>query len=485
MKDSNNAIEVIDVKKAFKVYYDRGITLKDKVLSRGRSKYELREVLKGISFEVRKGEAIGLIGKNGCGKSTTLKLLTKIIYPNSGKVELSGRVSSLLELGAGFHPDMSGLENIYMNAAVFGLNRKEIDKRVKDIIKFSELEEFIDNPVRTYSSGMYMRLAFSVAINVDADVLLIDEILAVGDISFQKKCFEKLKEIKRGGTTIVIVSHSLDQIEKICDRSIWIEEGLIKETGKPREIHEHYLQKMEQERLQRFQEEYYADMTETTEESAQAIQQQETLPEENVVSNDEVSQVETELMVDDEVPQVETELVVDDEVSQEEAEPSIAEQMAPLKINFLKSGKIVHGGNKKVQFTEMYIIDTQRQEKVFFETGEDVIVYLAYKSKKPDLKGTIFLLLNRDDGVYCYGTNTFIEKQVVMELKNEGCLKITLEKMPLLPGKYYVTVGIHDEQAVNYEFIEDVATIQMFSNKGEQGIVRIQTEWSIESDNEE
>lgn len=255
MKESNNAIEVDNVRKHFKVYYDRGITLKDRFLSRGRSKYERREVLKGITFQVKKGEAIGLIGKNGCGKSTTLKLLTRIIYPNQGTVDLSGRVSSLLELGAGFHPDMSGRENIYMNAAVFGLTKKEIHRRVEDIVKFSELEEYMNNPVRTYSSGMYMRLAFSVAINVDADILLIDEILAVGDISFQKKCFEKLLEIKENGTTIVIVSHSLDQIEKICDRTIWIENGVIREMGKPCEVHQHYLNDMEQERLQRLAEE--------------------------------------------------------------------------------------------------------------------------------------------------------------------------------------------------------------------------------------
>ena len=204
MENKDNAIEVRNVKKHFKVYYDRGVTLKDKMLSNGRSRYEKRQILDGISFDVKKGEAVGLIGRNGCGKSTTLKLLSKIIYPNEGTVELSGRVSSLLELGAGFHPDMSGRENIYMNAAVFGLTRKEIDKRVEDIIRFSELEEYIDNPIRTYSSGMYMRLAFSVAINVDADILLIDEILAVGDISYQKKCFEKLKEIKMNGNNIYV-----------------------------------------------------------------------------------------------------------------------------------------------------------------------------------------------------------------------------------------------------------------------------------------
>ena len=488
MRDVNNAIEVADVRKGFKVYYDRGITLKDKALSRGRSKYELREVLKGISFDVKKGEAIGLIGKNGCGKSTTLKLLTKIIYPNSGTVELSGRVSSLLELGAGFHPDMSGMENIYMNAAVFGLNRKEIDKRVKDIIKFSELEEFIDNPVRTYSSGMYMRLAFSVAINVDADILLIDEILAVGDISFQKKCFEKLKEIKMRGTTIVIVSHSLDQIEKRCDRSIWIEEGLIKEVGKPREIHEHYLQKMEQERLERFQEEYYADMEQTiendTEEVGEKSEEKEKQLEENT---SEISDLEKELPEEnvgvdmDEVSQESVEMIcAEDEKTLEEVIPPIAAQMELLKMNFLKSSKIVHGGNNKVQFTEMYITNAQGQEKVFFETGEDVTVYLKYDSTEVGLRGTLCLLLYRDDGLYCYGTNTFIEKREVMELREEGTLKVVLERLALLPGKYYFTIAIHDEEAVEYEHLDNVAIIQMFSTKGEQGVVRIDTKWYLE-----
>ena len=159
--------------------------------------------------------------------------MTKIIYPDSGSIEMCGRVSSLLELGAGFHPDMSGRENIYTNAAIFGLTKKEIDERLEDIIEFSELQQFIDNPVRTYSSGMYMRLAFSVAINVNADILLIDEILAVGDANFQAKCFNKLREIKANGTTIIIVSHALGQIEEICDKSIWIKDGQIEQEGDP------------------------------------------------------------------------------------------------------------------------------------------------------------------------------------------------------------------------------------------------------------
>lgn len=194
------------------------------------------------------GEAVGLIGKNGCGKSTILKLLSRILRPNEGTITVNGRVSSLIELGAGFHMDMTGRENIYINAAIFGLKKKEINARLDDIIRFSELGEYIDNPVRTYSSGMYMRLAFSVAINVDADILLVDEILAVGDVNFRKKCFDKLKEIKASGTTIVIVSHSMEQLYEICDRLIWIDNGLIRMEGDTRQTAGAYLDEMKNER---------------------------------------------------------------------------------------------------------------------------------------------------------------------------------------------------------------------------------------------
>jgi len=261
--NSENAIEVKNVKKRFKVYLDKGNSMKEKILFRSRNRYEDRWVLKGVSFDVKKGEAIGLIGKNGCGKSTTLKMLTRIMYPTEGTIELTGRVSSLIELGAGFHPDMSGRENIFTNASIFGLNHAEIERRLDDIIKFSELEEFIDNPVRTYSSGMYMRLAFAVAINVDADILLIDEILAVGDVSFQAKCFEKLKDIKRKGTTIVIVSHVTQQIKNICDRAIWIDEGVIREEGMPGVVTEHYLETMEERRMERVEEEFQKELNDS------------------------------------------------------------------------------------------------------------------------------------------------------------------------------------------------------------------------------
>ena len=237
---SDNVIEVKNVWKKFKIYHDKPHTLKDKVLFWNRNKYEVRWVLEDISFEVKKGESIGIIGKNGSGKSTLLKLLTKIIYPNKGSINMKGRVAGLLELGAGFHPDLSGRDNIYINASIFGLSKKEIDKAFQTIVDFAELQDFIDNPVRTYSSGMYMRLAFAVAINIHADILLIDEILAVGDISFQEKCLNKLKEIKKSGVSIVIVSHSLEQIERFCDKSIWIHSGQIAALGKCEVVHKKY-----------------------------------------------------------------------------------------------------------------------------------------------------------------------------------------------------------------------------------------------------
>ena len=218
---NEHAIIIDDLDKSFKLYYDKANTLKERIIFRKRNRHEIKEILSDVSLKIKPGETVALIGVNGSGKSTLLKLMTKIIYPNKGKITINGKLTSLLELGAGFHPDFSGRENIYFNASIFGLTRTEIDNRLNKIIEFSELGEFIDNPVRTYSSGMYMRLAFSVAINVDAEILLIDEILAVGDQHFQEKCYSKLKELKKEGKTIVIVTHDMEAVKNLCDRAIW------------------------------------------------------------------------------------------------------------------------------------------------------------------------------------------------------------------------------------------------------------------------
>lgn len=247
MEDSSNAIEVRNLYKRFKIQYDKPMTLKERLVGLfKKNSMEYHDVLKNINIDIKKGETVALIGTNGSGKSTLLKLMTKILYPNQGTLEVNGKLTSLLELGAGFHPDFTGRENIYFNAAIFGLNKNEIEDRIEDIIEFSELREFIDNPVRTYSSGMYMRLAFSIAINVDAEILLIDEILAVGDQHFQDKCFNKLKELRDSNKTIVIVSHSLGTVKDLCTRAIWLYNGEFRLDGDPAYVIYEYLKQQKE-----------------------------------------------------------------------------------------------------------------------------------------------------------------------------------------------------------------------------------------------
>ncbi len=241
MENNDYVIEINNLNKDFIIYGDKANTLKEKVIRFKNNKKDIFHVLKNINLKIKKGETVALIGVNGSGKSTLLKLITKIIYPNSGEIKVKGKLTSLLELGAGFHPDFSGRENIYFNASIFGLTRKQIDKRINKIIAFSELGDFIDSPVRTYSSGMYMRLAFSVAINVDADILLIDEILAVGDKKFQDKCLNKMLELKQQGKTMVFVSHSTESVRFLCDRAVWLSNGKIKLDGETNTVLNEYL----------------------------------------------------------------------------------------------------------------------------------------------------------------------------------------------------------------------------------------------------
>ena len=425
MVASENAIIVSDVKKKFKIYYDKSTSLKERLLFKERNRHEDRWVLKGVSFNVKKGEAIGIIGKNGCGKSTLLKLLTKIIYPNGGSIQVNGRVSSLIELGAGFHPDMSGRENIYTNASIFGLTRKEISMRLDKIIKFSELEDFIDNPIRTYSSGMYMRLAFSVAINVDADVLLIDEILAVGDVNFQTKCFEKLKEIKAKGTTIIIVSHSLGQIEQICDRTIWIEDGFIKEVGVPKFVHEHYLNTMEEKRLQKIEKEFF---------------QTKALSSEN--------------------------LIIDQK--QESLHPDW-------------SPNAIRSGNRKIEFTKVVLLNLHRQPAIIFKTGEPLIVHMEYQCDSPGIEGNFGVGINRDDGVYCYGTNTIIEYDSMISTKRNGIVEMVITQNTLLPAKYILDVAIHTKDEIPIDKIHHILEFLVKSGKKDFGVCRLENIWNVDS----
>jgi ABC-2 type transport system ATP-binding protein len=229
----SNAVEIDDVSKTFKLYHERGTSLKERLVKAGRSRYDELKALQGISFDVAEGETIGILGRNGSGKSTLLKCICGVLQPSSGEIRVQGKLAGLLELGAGFQPELSGRDNIYLNGSMLGLTRREIDAVFDDIVGFAELESFIDNQVKFYSSGMYVRLGFAVAVNVDPDILVIDEVLAVGDEKFQRKCIARIKEFQEMGRTIIFVSHSADQVRSICDRAVVLQTGEMIGMGTP------------------------------------------------------------------------------------------------------------------------------------------------------------------------------------------------------------------------------------------------------------
>lgn len=393
-----NSIEVCNVGKTFKVYSDKGSMLKERVIFANRNRHENREILSDISFSIPRGQAVGFIGKNGCGKSTMLKMLSRILKPNKGKISIKGRVSSLIELGAGFHPDLSGRENIYINATIFGLNKEEIDARMDDIIAFSELDEFIDNPVRTYSSGMYMRLAFSVAINVNAEVLLIDEILAVGDVSFQKKCFQRLKDIKEEGVTIAIVSHSMEQLYSICDRLIWIEQGVVREDGEPRLVGMHYLDSMEDERIMH------------------------------------LANQSRELFAD-------------------ERRKSI------LKLTDKVHPDARRDGTQKVYFTSVAVEDENGQECLSFNTGDKFVLNIRYETEHEGIRVNFNMDLVKDNWQYCYGSCFAKAGDELPVLHREGAVQFIIDQLLLLPGKYYLDIGINGENGELYDNVRNIMQI--------------------------
>ena len=237
---SDWAVRVNDVSKRFRLYHERNQTLKSAILRGKTSKHEDFWALKDISFDVIEGHTHGLIGSNGSGKSTLLKCLAKIYWPTSGSIEYRGRMASLLEVGSGFHLELSGRENIYLNGSILGMSKKEIDSKFDEIVDFSGVERFLDQPVKNYSSGMYVRLGFSIAINVDPDILVVDEVLSVGDEEFQRKSFQKFLEFKKRGKTVILVTHTMPVVKDICDTVTWINNGQMMHTGPAADVVKKY-----------------------------------------------------------------------------------------------------------------------------------------------------------------------------------------------------------------------------------------------------
>jgi ABC-2 type transport system ATP-binding protein len=235
------AISIEGVSKYFRLYHEKNQYLKSTLLTGRRARYDQYWALRDITFDIEKGSTFGIIGPNGSGKSTLLKCLAGILPLDKGHISIDGRVAALLELGAGFHPDLSGIENIYLNGSILGMSRKEMQNSIDEIIEFADLGEFIDTPVKNYSSGMVVRLGFSVAINVNPEILLIDEVLAVGDAAFQRKCLEKIEDFRTGGKTVVIVSHGVSDIANLCDQVAWIQKGKLERIGEPYDVISEYM----------------------------------------------------------------------------------------------------------------------------------------------------------------------------------------------------------------------------------------------------
>ncbi|MGH9086442.1 MAG: ABC transporter ATP-binding protein [Acidimicrobiales bacterium] len=233
LERADAAITVDGVSKRFRLYHDRPTSLKQSITRLNRPQHEEFWAVRDVTLDIPRGSTYGLIGHNGSGKSTLLRMIAGIHRPTTGTIETHGRISALLELGAGFHPELTGRENIFLNAAILGLSRKDIRPKVDEIIEFAGLEEFIDSPVKVYSSGMYVRLGFAVAVHVDPEILIIDEVIAVGDEQFQRRCFDHLYELRRQGTTIVVVSHSHGLMQQLCDEVAWLDHGRLMTTGEP------------------------------------------------------------------------------------------------------------------------------------------------------------------------------------------------------------------------------------------------------------
>lgn len=425
------AIEINDVWKKYRIYHDMAFTLKERVLFSNRHRYDDLWALKGLTLTIEKGRAVGLIGPNGSGKSTLLKLLTRIIYPDRGSIEINGKVSSLLELGAGFHPDFSGLENIYMNAAIFGMTRKQIDHKLDDIVAFSELGDFIDSPVRTYSSGMYMRLAFAVAINVEPDVLLIDEILAVGDENFQKKCFKKMQEFKEQKCTLVVVSHAMNDIQKVCDEVIWLKEGEPQLIGDTDYVIDQYRNAM-------------------------------------------LDSPATPMRISSESAALASKTHPNAEPSGYKQHDLGGRQEVGVTPN--------RWGSREAEIYDVEITNQLDQKVTVFDYGEDVVIRYSYRINA-DIQDVVFGFgIFMLDGTRCYGTNSQIAHADMPSLNQgkEGEVAMRLSHLYLADGEYVVNIAVHSKEGIAYDYHHRLYGFQIRSGSKDIGIVRPEVGWKIE-----
>jgi ABC-type polysaccharide/polyol phosphate transport system ATPase subunit len=428
------AIQVSDVHKVYRRYGRRKqfATLKSALLS-GNVLRDLRpdaifEALKGVSFDVAKGKTFGIVGRNGSGKSTMLKLIAGIGKPTAGTVRVQGRVSALIELGAGFHPEISGRENVYINGLMLGLSRREIAGRFDEIVRFAELEEFIDAPVKTYSSGMYMRLGFAVAINVDPDILLVDEVLAVGDEAFTHKCLDKFADFRRRGRTILLVTHSLDLVTRFCDEALWLDAGVAKAEGDPKRVIDAYLM--------------------------------------------DVARAENlELAAAAENPRPQT----PNSKFQTDPESRIPN---PEPEDMFKAAE-GRWGSREAEITAVEMLGARGQPAHLFQSGERVEIRLHVHAHQRVSDFAFGIGIFNVEGVCCYGTNTHIEGAAPSELSGEGLAIFTIESLNLVDGTYKLDVAVHRQDGAPYDYHRLLYTFRVKSPRKDVGIFRPPHRWSF------
>ncbi len=398
--------------------------------------------LTDVSFTVAKGEAVGLIGSNGSGKSTLLKTVAGILKPTEGTIRVDGRVAALIELGAGFHPEISGRENIYINGAVLGLSRREIDRRFDAIVDFSGLESFIDEPVKHYSSGMYVRLGFAVAIHTDPDILMVDEVLAVGDEAFSHSCLRRIEEFLAAGKTLLLVSHSLDLIGEICDRVVWLEGGRIKESGLPRRVVDAYR-------------EWVAAA------EGQAHQQAKELRE------CEAGATEPE----------------DAPLSERSSGATLSERSSGATLSGRSSGatqeEALRWGSGEAVIEQIRIL-VGGEERYYFQAGDTVTFEISARANRP-LEDFVFgIAIQTPRGAECWGTNTDLEGFVPARLE-EGLVTINVKcpGLRLGPGEYVLDVAVHARDGTPYDYRRQLASFSVTASTRGVGVYFPEHEWTF------
>ncbi len=389
---------------------------------------EVFTALEDVSLEVGRGETFGVIGANGAGKSTLMKIVAGTTKPTDGKVSLNGKVSALIELGAGFHPEISGRENVYINGIMLGLSRREIAERFEEIVAFAELEEFIDTPVKNYSSGMYMRLGFSVAIHVDPDILVIDEVLAVGDEGFVHKCLDKIGEFKRRGKTILLVTHGMETIRRLCDRAVWINHGRVAAIGDPVRVVDQYL-------------DWVAEQAESEMTRAERFR---------------IAAAGEELESADRMP-----------------EQSDASVDAPYETGRWGSGE--------VRIETVRFLDAADAVRHVFSTGEPMTIEIDYSASETVGDFVFGIGLFNANGVSCYGTNTDIERFEPAGLGGDGTIRVRIPAINLVAGNYYLDVAVHRRDGNPYDYHRGLYSFRLNSDIGDVGVARVPHEWEFDA----